>query len=64
MWEEEDKYKSGIVRTKEILLQSFQNIEDYLQFTVEIGEDPEFSDGWLPTLDTSIKIDDRNYQMT
>ena len=59
-WEEEDKGKSGVIRTKEILLQSFQNIEDYLQFTVETGEDPEFSEGWLPTLDTSMKINDRN----
>ena len=25
-WEEEDKYKSGIVRTKEILLQSFKTL--------------------------------------
>ena len=59
-WEMEDKEKSGTTRTKEILLQSFQGIEDYLQFTIETGEDPEFDEGWLPTLDTSLKINDRN----
>ena len=29
-------------------------IEDYLQCTTEIDED--YSDGWLPTLDTSFKV--------
>ena len=33
-------------------------IENYLQFTVESGE--EFSDGWLPTLDTTLKVGESN----
>ena len=49
-WEIEDRVKSGTQRTKEILLQSFQGIEDYLKFTVETGEEPEFEGGWHPTV--------------
>ena len=33
-------------------------VESYLEFTVESGE--EFSDGWLPTLDTSLKVGEQN----
>ena len=53
-WREKDSEKSGTLRTKEILLETFKGIEDYLDFTVETGE--EFPGGWLPTLDTSFKV--------
>ena len=33
-------------------------VEDYLRFTMETGED--FTDGWLPTLDTNLKVDKNN----
>ena len=33
-------------------------MEDYLAFTTETCED--FTDGWLPTLDCSLKVDDDN----
>ena len=59
-WEREDLEKSGTERTREVILQSLKGIEEYLDFTIETGEDPEFVDGWLPTLDTSLKVDDRN----
>ena len=49
-WVMEDMKKSGTQRTKEILLQSFQGIQDYLKFTVETGEEPEFEGGWHPTV--------------
>ena len=31
----------------------------FLKFTMETGED-EGCNGWLPTLDTSLKVDERN----
>ena len=34
---------------------SMQVVESYLEFTTETGE--EYQDGWLPTLDVSLKID-------
>ena len=46
------------VRTKEILKETMGGIEDYLEFTVESGE--EFSEGWLPTLDTTLKVGESN----
>ena len=33
-------------------------IEDFLDFTVESGE--QFTGGWLPTLDTSLRVGDKN----
>ena len=57
-WEREDSEKSGEARTKEIIAETMAGIEDYLQFTAESGE--EFPGGWLPTLDTSLKVDKNN----
>ena len=48
-------------RTKEILGKTMENIEDYMSFAVESGED--FSDGWLPTLDTTIRVEEDNTVM-
>ena len=35
---------------------SMQEVFTFLRFTTEIGED--FGDGWLPTLDVSLKVDE------
>ena len=42
-----------------ILLNSMRDVEPYLRFTVETGEDPGFG-GWLPTLDTNIMVTKEN----
>ena len=57
-WELEDKLVSGESRTKEIIRNSMMGVEDYLNFTVESGE--EFEGGWLPTLDVNLKVDKAN----
>ena len=36
-------------------------VEDFLDFTVESGE--QFNDGWLPTLDTALRVGAKNYQL-
>ena len=48
-------------RTKELLAKSMEGVESYLQFTMESGED--FEGGWLPTLDTSLKVGGDNQIM-
>ena len=57
-WEEEDKSTSGELRTKELIKNTRSGLESFLEFTVESGE--EFDNGWLPTLDTSLKVGERN----
>ena len=57
-WEEEDKDMPGEERTKEIIAKSMTGIEEYLQFTAESGM--EYQEGWLPTLDTSLKVSKKN----
>ena len=54
----EDMEVFGERRTKEILGKTMMGIKDYLKFTVESGED--FHDGWLPTLDTNLKVGPNN----
>ena len=44
--------------TKSIIAGSLEGIESYLGFTTEVGS--EFPGGWLPTLDTSLKVDGNN----
>ena len=53
-WEMEDREITDESRTKEIILKSMSGIESYLEFTGDSAMD--FEDGWLPTLDTSLKI--------
>ena len=53
-WELEDGCISGEHRTKEILRGTMVGVESYLEFTVESGE--EFEGGWLPTLDTNLRV--------
>ena len=57
-WELEDSHVGGETRTKNILRETMGGIEEYLSFTVESGE--EFKDGWLPTLDVSLRVDENN----
>ena len=52
-WEIEDKDMTPEKMTSSILLRTMNDIETYLTFTVETGED---FDGWLPTLDTSLRV--------
>ena len=49
---------SGELRTKELIKNTLSGLESFLEFTVESGE--EFDNGWLPTLDTSLKVGERN----
>ena len=55
-WREEDKDLSYIEVTKRILHGTMTGIESFLEFTMETEE--EF-DGWLPTLDTNIRVEER-----
>ena len=54
-WEQEDAELTTTEVTRRILMGSMQVVEDYLSFTTETGE--EYEDGWLPTLDVSLKVD-------
>ena len=49
---------SGKGRTKHILGKTMEGMEDYLEFTVESGN--EFEGGWLPTLDVNLKVIEGN----
>ena len=60
-WEIEDKNISPEMRTKSILAKTMEGVEEYLEFTMESGED--FEGGWLPTLDTSLKVGEDNRVM-
>ena len=55
-WAQEDDLTAE-GRTRDILGKTMEGIEDYLSFTVESGE--QFG-GWLPTLDTSMKVTEDN----
>ena len=57
-WEDEDRLLSPTEITKRALRFTMQEVETFLEFTVETGE--EFEGGWLPTLDTSLKIGSNN----
>ena len=57
-WEAEDEYLSPIERTKRMIQASMQGLTKCLSFTVETCED--FSDGWLPTLDFQLRINEQN----
>ena len=57
-WQEEDQKLSSTEITKRVLLKSMDGVENYLKFTGETGED--FEGGWLPTLDTNLKVTKEN----
>ena len=57
-WAEEDKGLSGLEITKRILAGTMSGLEEYLDFTLETED--EFEDKWLPTLDTKLKVSEKN----
>ena len=57
-WELEDAGITGEQRTKCVVKESMTGIEGYLEFTAESAMD--FEDGWLPTLDVSLKVGSDN----
>ena len=57
-WEIEDKDKTPMDITMHVLKETVKGVADYLQFTFESGED--YEDGWLPTLDTNIRVSKDN----
>merc|ERR1712020_661546 len=58
-WEEEDSNLTLTEVTKRCLSASLNGIKNFLKFTMETGEDEGF-DGWLPTLDTSLRVNEAN----
>ena len=57
-WEEEDKSKTLGEVTRLAMEGTMQEVFEFLKFTTEIGED--FRDGWLPTLDVSLRVEERS----
>ena len=57
-WELEDSKESLLSITVRALQESMKDVASYLNFTYETGMD--FEDGWLPTLDTNLKVDSNN----
>ena len=57
-WEMLDKELEPEEITRRVLAGSMENVEEYLSFTTEVGG--EFKDGWLPTLDTALRITPEN----
>ena len=57
-WMDEDKERSLQEITKRAVDCSMQEVYEFLTFTTEIGE--EYEGGWLPTLDVSLKIEERS----
>ena len=43
--------------TKRVILETMSNIENYLKFTIESPDDFQ---GWLPTLNTSLRVNKDN----
>ena len=57
-WEKEDQELSPLEITKRVIGGTLEGVEEFLEFTVETGED--FEDMWLPTLDVSLFVDRSN----
>ena len=57
-WELEDVGRTPVDMTISVLRETVSGVLDYLRFTFESGED--YEDGWLPTLDTSLRVNERN----
>ena len=53
-WELEDQELTPTERTRRVLHGTMMGIEDFLNFTMETGED--FSSGWLATLATDLRM--------
>ena len=54
----EDEQKTPTELTRNVLAGSMKDIESFLEFTFETCED--FENGWLPTLDTCLRVEDNN----
>ena len=57
-WELEDKELSPTEITRRVLHATMDDIEYFLNFTMETAND--FPNGWLPTLDTELKVTKKN----
>ena len=57
-WEQEDLQLSPVERTKRAIHGTMMDLENFLKFTMETGE--EFEGGWLPTLDTKLRVEMNN----
>ena len=57
-WEEEDNNLSLKTITKHVILGTLNEVEPFLRFIIESQED--FPTGWLPTLDTCLRVNDKN----
>ena len=58
-WAMEDQHLTPTERTKRVLAGTMVGIEHFLDFTYETSEDEGFN-GWLPTLDTQMRIEEDN----
>ena len=56
-WEIEDSPLSGVEVTRRVIEASMQEVLPFLKFTTEVGEGEE---GWLPTLDTQVRVEGNN----
>ena len=57
-WELEDWELGPEEVTRRVIAGTMGGVEEYLNFTTEVGED--FPGGWLPTLDTSLRVTPEN----
>ena len=57
-WKLEDEGRTAPEITQNIIADSLRGIAEYLEFTVESGA--YYEDGWLPSLDTSLKMNQDN----
>ena len=57
-WAEEDRNLTPTEVTKRVLAGTMKGVEEFLEFTYETCQD--FDDGWLPTLDTCLRIGEGN----
>ena len=57
-WEKEDEGRDLLEVTVEALRGSMRGVMNYLEFTFESGQD--YEDGWLPTLDTNLRVGEQN----
>ena len=56
-WEQEDWNRTLLEVTVDVLRDSMRGVADFLQFTYETEAD---FDGWLPTLDTNLRVGEQN----
>ena len=54
----DERDRSPTQMTIMVLRETLVGIEGYLRFTIDSGED--YGDNWLPTLDTSLRINEDN----